>query len=236
VRSIDSTVLLLTCPDAARRSWFGRAPADPLPPAVALPPRPGRAELDPVLDRHRPRRVIVAGTDADLAAVLVRLLRTERLDVEVAYLPSRRSPAVAAWGLPTGRGALAAATDAPAVPVPLIRDDGGGVLVGRGEFRGLRGECYCDETLVLRGGASWLVAAPTPAGLAVRAGRGRRAPDGRTRAVRATAPSGHGSASGRAVQVGCEPATVVLDGVPHPRPVRRWSWYRHTADWLLVRP
>jgi hypothetical protein len=110
------------------------------------------------------------------------------------------------------------------------------VLVGRGEIRGLRGECYCDETLVLRGAAPWLVVAPSPAGgLAVRAGRFGRRPDGRTRPVPAAAPSGRGSAVGRAVQVGCEPATVLLDGAAHPRPVRRWSWYRHTGDWLLVR-
>ena len=32
---------------------------------------------------HAARRVIVVGADADLAAVLTRLLRTERLDVEV---------------------------------------------------------------------------------------------------------------------------------------------------------
>ena len=37
------------------------------------------------------RRVIVVGTDADLAAVLTRLLRTDRLDVEVA--PSLRPAA-----------------------------------------------------------------------------------------------------------------------------------------------
>ncbi len=106
--------------------------------------------------------------------------------------------------------------------------------MGRGEIRTPRGECYSDETLVLRGSAGWLVVAPGPGGVAVRAGRWRRAPDGRMRPVPATAPSGHGSAVGRAVQVGCEPATVVLDGVPHPRPVRRWSWYRHTTDWLLA--
>jgi hypothetical protein len=23
--------------------------------------------------------------------------------------------------------------------------------------------------------------------------------------------------------------------VQHPRPITRWAWYRHTADWLLVR-
>jgi hypothetical protein len=27
----------------------------------------------------------------------------------------------------------------------------------------------------------------------------------------------------------------VCDGVAHPRPVRRWTWYRHTADLRLVR-
>ena len=30
--------------------------------------------------------------------------------------------------------------------------------------------------------------------------------------------------------------TVVTDGVPTPGEVRRWTWYRHTTDWLLVRP
>jgi len=28
----------------------------------------------------------------------------------------------------------------------------------------------------------------------------------------------------------------VHDGVEHPRPITRWAWYRHVADWLLVRP
>ncbi|MBC8092474.1 MAG: hypothetical protein H7Y15_11150, partial [Pseudonocardia sp.] len=66
---------------------------------VALPARPGRAELDPLLAEHAPRRIVVHGSDADLAAVLLRLLRTERLDVEVAYVArARRSDAVAAWG------------------------------------------------------------------------------------------------------------------------------------------
>ena len=118
-------------------------------PTATVPSRPGRAELDPLLAEHDPRRLIVAGSDADLAAVLVRLLRTDRLDIEVAYLPVRRSAATAAWRLATGAAAATAAVHAPARPVPLIRDDGGGVLVGRGEIRTPRGECYSDETLVL---------------------------------------------------------------------------------------
>lgn len=242
---IDSKVLGLRFPDAGpgrRASWLpGRAAADPaagLPadlPLVDVPARAGRTELDPVLAEHDPRRLLVLGTDADLAAVLVRLLRTDRLHIEIGYLPGRRTAAGAAWGLPTGPAAVRQALHGPAGAVPLIRDDGGGVLVGRGEFRDLRGECYCDGHLVLRGTARRLVVAPGPTGVAVRAGRSDSLPDGSTRPVPAGAPAGRGAAVGRAVQVGCEPATVLLDGVPHPRPVRRWAWYRHTADWLLVR-
>ena len=76
---------------------------------------------------------------------------------------------------------------------------------------------------------------PAPAAVAVRAGRTGALPDGRSRPVPPTARAGRGAAIGRAVQVGCLPATLVHDGVAHPRPVTRWAWYRHVADWLLVR-
>jgi hypothetical protein len=230
VAPIDPELMLLACPDA-------RLPDHGIPrPLARLPARPGRADLDPLLDEHDPRRIAVAGTDADLAAVLLRLLRTERLDVELAYLPAADSPATRAWGLPTGAAAVELATCGTAGPVPLVRDDGGGVLVGRGEVRDLTGECYCDETLVLRGRARRLVVVPGPEGIAVRAGWSGRDPDGGLRPVPPTAARGHGSARGRAVQVGGRPATVLEDGVAHPRPLPRRAWYRHTADWLLVRP
>ncbi|RTL66439.1 MAG: hypothetical protein EKK42_17790 [Pseudonocardiaceae bacterium] len=190
-------------------------------PAVALPSRPGRGDVDPVLDEQRPGRLIVSGDDADLAAVLVRLLRKDLLGtVEVAFVPtSRRSPAAAAWGLPRDRAQAAAlALDGQASPVPLIRDDAGGVLVGRGEVRNLRGEAYCDNTLVVRGTVRRLVATPGPDGVSSERGRG-------------VTP-----ATGRALQIGCVGATVVVNGVEHPRVVPRWVWYRHTTDWLLVRP
>jgi len=226
MNTLDAGPVLLTCGD----HHGSRALAGLL--TVVLPSCPGRAELDPVLRELTARRLVVAGTDADLAAVLVRLLRRERLDVEVAYLPRGRSAAARAWGLP--RDAAALALDGVAAPVPLVRDDLGGVLVGRAQAR-LRGEAYCDGTLVLRG-AGQVVVEAGPSGVAVRASRTGRAPDGRTRAVAPPAPSGRGSAVGRAVQLGGEPFTPVLDGVPHPRPVTRWAWYRHTSDWLLVRP
>ncbi|WP_308282778.1 hypothetical protein [Pseudonocardia nigra] len=238
--SIGSHVVLLTCSDERGRLLVHGSRRDPglsEVPTVVLPARPARADVDPVLAEHEPRRIVVAGTNADLAAVVLRLLRTERLTTEVAYLPTTRSSAVAAaWGLPIGRAAVALATAGTAVPMPLVRDDSGGVLLGRGEVRGLVGEAYCDEHLVLRGTAPRFVAVPGPHGLAVRSGRTGRRPDGRLRPVPPRAPSGRGSAVGRAVQLGGKPFTVEYDGVAHPREVRRWAWYRHTADWLLVRP
>jgi hypothetical protein len=241
VSSIGSKVVLLTCSDGERGrlrihvSRRSRLPSGV--PVVAVGPRPGRADVDPVLAEHEPRRVVVAGTDADLAAVLQRLLRTGRLGTEVAYLPvARSSPVARTWGLPTGRAAATLALGGSAAAVPLVRDDSGGVLVGRGAVRGLVGEAYCDGHLVLRGATPWLVAMPVDGGIAVHAGRGRRRPDGRMRPVAPRAPAGRGSALGRAVQLGGEPCTVESDGVAHPREVRRWAWYRHTDDWLLVRP
>ena len=255
-----------------------------------MPARPGRADVDPLLV-GAVRRLVVAGTDADLAAVLVRLLRRDRLDVELAYVPAdRRSAAARLWGMPHGAAAAELARDGVARPAPLVRDDAGGVLVGRGEIRGqagsVHGEAYCDGLLVLRGSARRLVVTPwpnapavprpapadqgpddlvedgsqsdgpqpdnprlfggpapaggllepAPPGLAVRAGRWDTLSNRRDRPVRPTARAGRGAGVGRAVQVGCLPATVVRDGVAHPRPVTRWAWYRHVADWLLVRP
>jgi hypothetical protein len=239
VGTIDSELLVLTCADPARERRLPFHGRRPLPafdgvPTVALPAGPGRAEIDPVLAEHDPRRVVVHGRDADLAALLLRLLRTDRLDVEVGYVPARRgSAAAAAWGLARDP---AHALTGPASAAPLVRDDTGGVLVGRGEIRDLDGECYCDDDLVLRGRTPRLVVAAGPEGVAVRAGRGSRLPSGAAHPVPQGARSGRGSGRGRAVQIGGLPFTAVSDGVPHPRPLERRTWYRHTSDWLLVRP
>jgi hypothetical protein len=238
VGAIDSELLVLTCGDPTRERWLPfhgsrRPPAFGGVPTVALPAAAGRADIDAALRAHDPRRVVVHGTDADLAAVLLRLLRTERLDVEVAFVAAGRSAAAAVWGL--GRDPSLALTGS-ASPVPLVRDDTGGVLVGRGEIRDLDGECYCDDDLVLRGRAPRLVVAAGPDGIGVRAGRGPGLPSGPPHPVDQAARSGRGSSRGRAVQVGGLPFTVVADGVAHPRPLERRTWYRHTADWLLVRP
>ncbi|MET0189683.1 MAG: hypothetical protein ABW212_11830 [Pseudonocardia sediminis] len=223
--------MLLTCASEARRRLpvYGirrRAQRERVPaaladvPSVTLGPRPGRDEVDPILADHPDARLIVHGTDADLAAVLVRLLRKERLGTEVGYVPvARRSVAAAVWGLPLRPDAAAElARHGVAGPVPLVRDDAGGVLVGRGEMRDFDGEGYCDATLVLRGRVRRLLVDAGPDGVSV-------LPD---RDVRA--------AVGRAVQIGTSGARVTSDGVEHPREIPRWAWYRHTEPWHLVRP
>ncbi|MGH4008148.1 MAG: hypothetical protein ACRDTH_08335 [Pseudonocardiaceae bacterium] len=195
---------------------------------IGVPACPGREELDEPLAGLDGRRLVVCGTDADLAAVLLRLLRTSSLGaVQVGYVPSSPTSAVARlWGLPVVPAAAASlALRGQPDPVPLVRDDAGGVLVGLGVVRPLQGVAYCDDEVVLRGQASRLEVVPDRAlGLTVRAVR--RGLFGR-RAVR--------QAAGRAVQLGCAPTDVWRDGVAS-RITDRWTWYRHTEDWQLIRP
>lgn len=222
---------VVTCGDLARARW---APAlgtlgDA---ATGLPALPTRGDVDPLLDDlPAAARLAVAGDDAALAAVLVRLLRRERLDVEVAVLPADGSAAALVWGLPTDpAAALALARDGTARPAPLVRDDHGGLVAGRHATGPVHGEVYCEEHRVLRGDAAEVSVAPDPAGGVTVTVLGPRRLGG-LRAGSVTARSG------RAVQLGCRPAvTVVRDGLPGDRPVSRRSWYRHIEDWRLVRP
>ncbi|MGH3836208.1 MAG: hypothetical protein ACRDSF_10965 [Pseudonocardiaceae bacterium] len=193
---------------------------------VAVPARPGREELAEPLAGLDGRRLVVCGTDADLAAVLLRLLRTSLLGaVPVGYVPSSAASAVARlWGLPVApTAATSLALRGEPDRVPLVRDNAGGVLVGLGVVRPLDGVAYCDDEVVLRGQASRLEVTPDRAlGLVVRVVR-RGLPG--CRAVR--------QAAGRAVQLGCAPTDVWRDGVAD-RTTDRWTWYRHTEDWQLI--
>ena len=172
------------------------------------------------------RRLVVVGSDADLAAALTRLLRAERLDVEVAYAPRRRTRATRIYRLPAGRRAARRALRGTAGRVPLIRDETGTVLVGRAEWlpgdgtTALRGEAVVDDTVLFDGDAAGVWIEPTPVLPGLRA------------ALRGRWPKWAG---GRAVQLGTTGAVVVRDGIAAPRPVRRSAFYRHVEGWLLVR-
>lgn len=187
-----------------------------------IPATPGRTDVDPLLKGEDFDRVVVHGTDADLAAVVLRLMRIERLTkVPVGFVPvDRQASAVARlWELPTDT--VEVALTASDRPLPLVRDDAGGVLLGLGVLSKVRGTVYCDDAVALRGAASRIEVTPGPTGVEVRVMRGR---------LRRPAEF-----SGRAVQFGIDQTMPVRDGVAYPRPMTRWTWYRHTEDIRSVR-
>lgn len=161
------------------------------------------------------RRLIVLGGDAELAAVLTRLMRADLLDVEVAHI-----------GRVGGFGGLRRAMRGAARRVPLIRDDTGTALIGSAlwlppaESSTIHGEGVVDDTVLFDGDVAGVRIEPT------RTMPGLRAAvlDGRRRRW----------ISGRAAQLGTSGARVVRDGVPGSRQVKRSTFYRHTTGWLRV--
>lgn len=158
------------------------------------------------------RRLAVVGSECDLAAVLTRLMRTDRLDVEVAHV--------------TGWRSARRARTAPARRTPLIRDDTGTVVIGSVLWLPpegstvIVGEAVADDTVLFDGEVCGVRIEPTAAMPGVRAavtGRGLRRWQ-----------------TARAVQLGTTGARVVRDGVAGAREIKRSTVYRHTTGWLRV--
>ena len=195
--------------------------------AVAVDDAAGPDPLDAAIGRYR--RLVVVGGDADLAQVLTRLLRTDRLDIEVGYVPPRRTPATAAYDLPAGWRAARRARRGIARPVPLIRDDAGTALVGAGRWlpidgaTTLRGEGIVDDAALFDGDVTGVLIEPIGCAPGLRAGVPARR--GRVRRW----------VTGRAAQLGTTGALVVRDGVCGSRTVKRSTFYRHVDDWFVVR-
>jgi hypothetical protein len=185
-------------------------------------PRPGK-EIDPLLAG----RVVVIGDDADLAAVVLRLVRRELLTkVIVGFATDRATDVTDLWSLPLGAAGLDLASAGDPDLVPVVRDDVGGVLVGLGRLFPVRGTIYLDETRLLSGGARQILVQPdTEKGLAVTVVPNRVLGFGR----------GARTHHGRAVQIGTTPSQVILDGEPYERRMERWTFYRHTVPLRLAR-
>jgi hypothetical protein len=172
------------------------------------------------------RRLVVLGADAELAAVLSRLLRAERLDIEVAYVPSRRTRATRIYRLPAGRRAARRARRGTARRVTLVRDETGAVIVGRAGWlppedrRRIHGEAVVDDTQLFDGDVTGAYIEPMLAMPGLRASVHR--PWRRW-------------VAGRAVQLGSTGVVVIRDDLAAPRPARRSTFYRHVEGWLLVR-
>ncbi len=141
----------------------------------------GPADIDAAIGPYR--RLAVVGADADLAAVLSRLLRAERLDIEVAYVPRRRTAATRVYRLPAGRRAARRIKSGSARRAPLIRDETGSVIVGRADWlpvddqQPLHGEAIVDDNPLFDGDAAGVCIEPTPSlpGLRARVLRHRTA-------------------------------------------------------------
>ncbi len=191
--------------------------------ALPVGRQPGK-EIDPLLEG----RVIVIGDDADLNAVALRLLRRELLGaVVLGFVAERATPFTELYSLPTGTDGLRVALLGEPDPAPLLRNDVGGVLVGQAHLLDVHGTAYIDEHRVLAGAARSLLVRPDPAkGLEVAVHRRRWFGFSRGGAVTA----------GRALQVGSQPPMrVIADGVRLPRPMERWTYYRHTEPMRLLR-
>lgn len=167
-------------------------------------------------DAARADRLIVLGTTADLAIVLARLLRADRLDVEVALV---RRP----WAARRARTGTARR-------VPLIRDETGAVLTRyalwmppKESAPTLTGEAVVDDFLLFDGDVAGVRIEPTTDLPGLRA----RVLSGGLRRRRWV--------TGRAAQLGTTGVLVVRDGVRAARPARRSTFYRHTKGWLCVR-
>ena len=190
---------------------------------------PGRAP--------RPEDVATAG-DADaiavrgpvpaLAAVLTVLLKAERTaQVPVAWEPAGDKASLAlARDIGVGTGEQR--------ELCLVRDDHGGVLLHHGRVeadgdgrralsRRLGLQAHHDDIKVADGEITRIDVRPD-----------WRAVDtiGVTVMLQPLRPTRH--TSGRALQVASDPARILRDGVPYPRPVSRWTWYAdHRVRWLL---
>jgi hypothetical protein len=164
-------------------------------------------------------RVTVRGPVHALSAVLAVLLKAGRTAVvPVAWEPAADKDSTGlARDLGVGSGEPRDLT--------LVRDDHGGVLLHHGRIqaagdgrrslsRRLGLQAHHDDIRVADGEVTRIDVRPD-----------WRAVDtiGVTVMLQPLRPTQR--TSGRALQVASDPARIIRDGVPYPRPVNRWTWY-----------
>jgi len=180
------------------------------------------------LSAEAPRLVI----DADLAGlnlVLHRLLRRGLLEtMETAVLPREPVPYLSRLGLPADlAGQLRVARQAPARLVGVIKDDSGGVCVDAASLEPWPGaeqpwwlRAVVDDQRLADGTARELRVrrlGPSELEATVRLGRLRR------RTYR-----------GRSLQLACDPALIVADGVARERPRGKRTFWSEPELWRLA--
>ncbi|HEX2075120.1 MAG TPA: hypothetical protein VHF92_15155 [Geodermatophilus sp.] len=175
--------------------------------------------------------VLVRGPVPALAAVLAALNRAGRTAaVPVAWEPADDTASVGlARALGVGSGSER--------ELSLVRDDHGGVLLHHGRLeaagdeprralgRRLGAQAHHDDVKVADGPITRIDVRPDWQAVDT------------IRVVVMTLPLRPTRRStGRALQVACDPARVIRDGVPYPRPVQRWTWYADDRVRWRLRP
>jgi hypothetical protein len=189
------------------------------------------AEVDAALAQLDGSRLIIDTAElAGLNLVLARLLRAGRLaEVETAVLLDRPVRYLAGLGLPADRaGQLALAHTGSSRLVGIVRDDSGDVCVSDARLTAWQpaepwwARAVVDDLPLCDG----LVRSVTmrrigPSELIAEARIGRF----RVRRQR-----------GRALQLACDPAQIVADGVGRERPRRKRTFWSEPALWRLALP
>lgn len=221
------------------------------PPAGGLPEAVGRhvatdaaavdgvlAELaagaEPELLAQQIRLVI----DTDLAGlnlVLHRLMRQGLLDsLETAVLAREPVPYLSRLGLPDDlAGQLRVAQHAPARLVGVVKDDSGGVCVDRASM------APWAESPVAPPSPWWMRAVVDDQRLAdgtVRALELRRLGPAELEATVRLGRFRRRTCRGRSLQLACDPALVVADGVARERPRSKRTFWSEPKLWRLALP
>jgi hypothetical protein len=163
--------------------------------------------------------LLVRGPVPALAATLQVLLKAGRTaQVPVSWQPAQDKESLGlARDLGVGTG--------EARDLTLVRDDHGGVLLHHGRIeaagdsrgslsRRLGLQAHHDDIRVADGEITRIDVRPD-----------WRAVDTIGVTVMTLPLRPTRQTSGRALQVASDPARIVRDGVPYPRPVQRWTWY-----------
>ncbi|WP_448641390.1 hypothetical protein [Geodermatophilus sp. URMC 63] len=181
---------------------------------------PGQApERAAVAEAAGAGALLVRGPVPALAAVLAALHRAGRTaEVPVSWEPADDSSSRGlARDLGVGTGSERELT--------LVRDDHGGVLLQHGRYEAaeqgrlglaarLGVQAHHDDARVADGLVARIDVRPD-----------WRAVDTIRVAVSPQLLRPPRRSTGRALQLASDPARVTCDGVPHPRPVTRWTWY-----------
>lgn len=172
----------------------------------------------------------VRGPVAGLAGVLAVLLKVQRTSlVPVAWEPASDKASVAlARDIGVGIGEPR--------DLCLVRDDHGGVLLhhGRVEAAGDGRRSLSRRIGLAAHHDDIKVADGDITRIDVRPDWGAVDTIGVTVMVQPLRPTRQ--TSGRALQIASDPARVVRDGVPYPRPVHRWTWYADDRVRWRLRP